>query len=309
MIKAFTGGNLFELQAEIKRLVNKFKSENGELSVEKIDCEEAEYNQITEAIQGLSFLYSKKLVVLNRPGTQKQFVENFERLIESIPDSVDVVIVEPKPDKRSTYFKLLHKKTDFKSFDELGPRELPAWLIQQAKARGGSLSQNDARYLVERIGANQLLLSNELDKLLLYEPQVSRQYIDTLTEPSPQSTVFNLIDAAFSGNTKRVMEIYVEQRAQKVEPMQIIAMLAWQLNVLAIVKAAGNKPLTEVASESGLSYFVLQKSQPIASSLSMLQLKQIIGDLQDLDVKTKTIAIDPDEALQNYLLKLASKGL
>src|SRR3546814_19438404 len=58
---------------------------------------------------------------------------------------------------------------------------------------------------------------------------------------TPQSTIFELLDAALSGNTRRALELYEEQRSMKVEPQQIIAMLAWQLHVLAVVKAAGER--------------------------------------------------------------------
>lgn len=305
MIIALTGNNSLNLRAELSRLVGEFTKNYGDMAVEKIDCEDAEYNKITEAVQSLPFLSSKKLVILNRPGTQKQFAEKFEELVESISDSTDVIIVEPKPDKRSSYYKLLQKKTEFKSYDELGPRELPGWLSREAKARGGSLSQNDAQYLVERVGVNQQSLSNELDKLLIYEPAITRQVIDLLTDPAPQSTVFQLLDAAFAGNAKRALAIYREQRALKVEPIQIVAMLAWQLHALAVTKTAGNKPVQVIAREASLSPFVVQKSQPVSRKLTMQQLKQMIHDLQELDVKLKSTSIDPDEALQYYLLKIS----
>lgn len=289
------------------RVIADFTIKNGEMAVERIDGEEAEYNKITEAVQSLPFLSDKKLVVLSRPGTQKAFTENFEQLIESISDSTDVIIVESKPDKRSSYYKLLQKKTDFKNFAELSPRELPNWLVNESKSRlqGGTLMVSDARYLVERVGANQQLLSNELDKLLTYDRKITRRTIDLLTDPLPQSTIFQLLDVAFAGDIKRTMKLYEEQRALKVEPIQIIAMLAWQLHALAIVKAAGDKSSQEIASEAGISPFVVQKSQSIARKLTMAKLKTMIHDLLEIDIKTKSTAIDPDEALRHYLLTIA----
>src|SRR5207302_5372047 len=103
------------------------------------------------------------------------------------------------------------------------------WLSETAKARNATLNPSDASYLVERVGLNQQLLANELDKLLLYNPQITRSSIDQLTDPTPQSTVFQLLEAAFAGRTKQALDLYAEQRGLKVEPQQIIAMLAWQL--------------------------------------------------------------------------------
>lgn len=305
MIRTLSGANNLLLRAELDRLVDDFVSKYGEMAVERLDGEEAEYSKITEAVQSQPFLSDKKLVILSRPGAQKQFVENLEELIESISDSTTLIIIEPKPDKRSSYYKLLQKKTEFKSFDELSSRDLPRWLSEQAKERGGLLSMSDAQYLVDRVGANQQLIINELTKLMTYDPKITRRTIDWLTDSTPQSTIFQLLDAAFAGDIKRTLKLYQEQRALKVEPIQIIAMLGWQLYALAVVKAAGNKSSQEIAKEAGLSPFVIQKSQAIANKLSMARLKKMIHDLSELDIKTKSTAIDPDEALQHYLLTIS----
>lgn len=305
MLITFTGSNSFQLKAELRRLVGEFVAEQGDMALEKIDGEEAEYERITEAVQSLPFLSSKKLVVLDRPGTQKAFAENFDKFTESISDSTDVVIVEPKPDKRSSYYRLLQKKTELKVFNELSEHELPAWLIDRAKELGGRLNVGDANYLVQRMGTDQLLLGNELQKLIIYNPQVTRQTIHLLTEPAPQSTIFQLLDAAFAGDLKSTMRLYEEQRALKVEPVQIVALLGWQFHTLAIVKTAGERSSHTIAKEAGINPFVVQKSQNIARKLTLPELKRMIKDLHDLDIKMKTTSVDSDEALQHFLISIS----
>src|SRR5690606_21428745 len=115
---------------------------------------------------------------------------------------------------------------------------------------GGSLSVADARYLVSRVGQNQLQLSSELQKLLDYQPAVNRQTIDLLTEPTPQSSIFDLLAAAFDGQAKRVLQLYHEQRQQKVEPLNILALAAWQLHILALIKTAGERSPQQIASQA-----------------------------------------------------------
>ncbi len=292
------------LRAELKRLVAEFVAEHTDMGLEKLDGEEVEYDRIREALESLPFLASKKLVVLRAPSAQKQFIEKAEQLLSNLPETTDVIIVEPKLDKRSVYYKLLKKKTDYKEFNEMDEYGLSKWLVEQAKTQAGSLSSSDAKYLVERVGANQQLLFNELAKLLAYDSKITRQSIDLLTEPTPQSTIFQLLDAAFSGNPKHMLKLYQEQRASKVEPQQIIAMLGWQLHILAIVKAAGDRSDAKVASDAKLNPFVVRKSRSITNNLTFEQLKRMVRDLAELDLKTKTTAIDADDALQHYLLTL-----
>ncbi len=305
MIVTLNGENSFELQTELKKLNSDFESEHGDLAIERIDCEEADFQQIQSAMTGLPFLSSKKLVVLRRPSTNKQFVEQVEQILGDVPESTDVILVEPKLDKRLAYYKFLKKKTDFREYSELDLSGIAQWLVEQAKANNGTISMSDARYLAERVGVNQQLLAGEIEKLLLYNPTITRKTIDVLTEPNPQSTIFQLLESAFAGNTKQAIKLYEEQRSMKVEPIQIIAMLAWQLNVLAIIKTGGNKSAPEIAKEAKLNPYVVSKSQGIANKLSLSQLKHLVGDLLDIDTSSKRTNIDTDEALKKYILSLS----
>jgi len=254
----------------------------------------------------MPFLSNRKLVVLREPGKQKMFSEAISEVLESIADTTDLIIYEPKIDKRGTYYKTLKKSTDFRELGELDAGALVKWTTAYTAERGGKISATDAKLLVDRVGVNQQLLKSELDKLLAYDEQISRGSIELLTEPLPQSTVFELLDATFAGNSAKAFKIYGEQRALKVEPQAIMAMLAWQLHILAVVKAAGAKSVDAIAKEAKLNPFVVRKSQGITRKLTLEYIKVLIADLLDLDLKSKRSSIDVDEALQLYLLKLST---
>lgn len=308
MIIVLSGPNSYLLQQDLSKLVQKFLDDHGDLALERIDCQEAELPRIEEAITSLPFLASRKMVVLRSPSANKLFVEKAEHLLAALNDTTDLVIVEPKLDKRSAYFKFLKKATDYREFIEPDVNGSAAWLIRCAKEQGGTVSSNDARFLVERVGVNQQLLANELNKLILYDSKVTRESITLLTDQTPQSTIFQLLEAAFAGNAKRTLNLYQEQRLLKVEAPQIVAMLAWQLHIIAIVKAAGNRSPNDIAKEAKLSPFVVQKSASIAHKLSLAELKDLIDRLLDIDIKSKRTNLDTDEALQHYFLRLALRN-
>jgi DNA polymerase III delta subunit len=83
-------------------------------------------------------------------------------------------------------------------------------------------------------------------------------------------------------------------------------MLAWQLHILAIIKTAGTRSPDQIAREARLSPFVVRKSSGIARKLTLPQLKKLIADLLQIDIRLKRESIDADEALKNYLLALSS---
>ena len=305
MIVTLTGANSFGLQDSLRSLIQAFLAEHDAMGLERIDGEEAEFDRIAEALTSLPFLASKKLVILRSPSGNKKFVEQADKLLSEVPDTTDVVIIEPKLDKRSSYYKFLKKATDYREFPELDGNGLARWASERIKTLGGSLSPNDARFLIERVGFGQQALANELDKLYAYQPAISRQSIELLTEASPQSTIFELLEAAFSGNVKRMLRLYHEQRSLKVEPQQIIAMLAWQLHILALVKTAGSRSAESIAKDAKISPYVAKKSQAAARGLTPGHLKKLITDLLTIDMRLKRESLDADEALQLYLLRIA----
>jgi DNA polymerase-3 subunit delta len=303
-IITLTGENWFGLSAALRKIINDFTKEHGDIALEQLDGETAEPSRIAEALQSAPFLASKKLAVLRNPSTNKQFTDEAENILSSINDTTDVVIVEQKLDKRLSYYKYLKKATDFRDFPALDERALARWLVESAKDRGGKLSPADAAYLVERVGADQQQLASELEKLLLYKPEVSKDTIDLLTDQAVQSTIFQLLDAAFAGDKQRALQLYDEQRAQKVDPLAIIAMLSWQLHVLALLVYAGDRSADAVASEAKLSPYTVRKGQTIARRLGRTDIKRYTTGLLAIDKRARREAIDLDDALRLYLLEL-----
>jgi len=293
-------------QQALKQLVDGFVAKHTDMGLERLDGEETTFERMHEAAQSLPFLAPRKLVVLRTPGANKEFAEHFEQFMTDIAETNDVVLVEPKLDKRLSYYKQLKKLTDFREFAVLDAGGLARYLADYAKQQGGSLGTADARLLIDRIGANQLTLQHELDKLLTYDPKVTRASIELLTERTPQGSIFELLDAAFAGNAQRAMRLYNEQRDLRVEPQQILAMLVWQLYILAIAKAAGSRGADVVAREAKLSPFTVRKSQDLARRIAGPRLKRLITELRTFDVRLKSEAINADEVVRYYLLVLAN---
>lgn len=301
MIIGLTGDNSYGLKQRLGELTSAFIKKHGELALERLDADEIESAAILETIQSLPFLASRKMVILRDLSANTTAAERVEQIIDAAGDEIDLIIVEPLPDKRTSYYKVIQKRTQLEIFEELDPRGLAGWLVQEAKKLGGQINQADASYLVERVGANQQLLASELIKLVTYEPQVSRQTIDLLTEPNPQTKVFDLLDAAFAGNKTKTLKLYAEQRAQKIEPQVILAMIAWQLRVLTVIKlGAGKSP----AKDFGLNPYVASKSSCLAAEISIQKLKNLVGEALDIDYSSKTSSLDLDEALKTYLITI-----
>ena len=304
MVRTLTGGNSFALKNELNKIITEFIKAYGDFGLERIEAGEVELGRLLESVASLPFLAPRRMIILSDPSANKSINDHIDELLDAVADTTDLIIVEAKFDKRLTLYKTLKKKTTVKEFAELDERALPKWLVDEAKLRGGGLILPDATYLVQRVGANQMTLHNELDKLLVYQPVITRATIDLLTEPEPQGTMFDLLDAAFSGNTKKALDLYQDQRKQQVEPQAIMGMLAWQMHILAVVKANEKLGPEGIASAAKLNPFVVRKTMYLTSSQSLRDIKALVKRVLDLDIRLKSEAIDADDAIQHLLLTI-----
>ena len=306
MIVILCGSNSFLIELEYKKLVDEFLSANGDLAIEKLSGESITYDYLVSSVQAVPFLSDRKMVIIDGLSLNKELVEKFERLEAVVADSTDLVIKEVSIDKRTAFYKLLKKQGGFNEFGDLDDFALSKWSEQYAKTNGLELTSSDMRYLVERIGNNQMLIASEIEKLSLFSKKPNREEINKLVAPSPQSKIFDLVESAFGGDIEKTMSIYDDQRKQKVEPQAILAMVMWQMNILALVVTAGNKSAAQIAADSKQSPYVIQKTMTIAKKTSINRVKELVGRILELDKNMKTVSIDADEAVRTLLLRLAS---
>lgn len=112
-VVTITGSNDFARLAAVRELVGTFVHEHGDLAFERLDGQEHDFVRIQEALTSLPFLASKKMVLIMSPAANSAFSEQAEQLIEGLPETTELLLVEPKFDKRSGLYKRLKKANRF----------------------------------------------------------------------------------------------------------------------------------------------------------------------------------------------------
>ncbi len=307
MITVAAGPNTYMRDALVADMVTAYKTRHGDLNFELLDGSEATHEAIIAACTTLPFLADARMVVVKQFTACKQLleaVEAFVAVVHALP--TDVLLIDDKLDKRTSWYKVLQKQTKLHDFQPLDARGVEQWLVAEASSRGGKISSADARLLIARVGEDQQLLSHELSKLLTYNPAITKQTIELLCDPLPQSTIFMMVEALFSGDIQKALLLYDDQRHQRVEPQAIMGMVVWQMHMVALAKTAGSRSAQEIAKQAGVSPFALQKSQGLASRLSLRDIKRLFAYLTEADLRTKTESVDADRLMQTALIHIAT---
>jgi DNA polymerase III delta subunit len=202
MIVVMIGSNSFALHAGLHQVIDEFVDKYGD-SIERFDASEiTNADGVLDAVRSVSFLEPRKLVIVRDFSQNKDVIDKIESIIEQTAETTDLILIDSKLDKRTSMFTYLKNNTEIRKFDDLKPYELENWLKSEAKQRKIIIGSNEIRFLIERVGQDQQLLSQELTKLSLSNNEITSRLIEELTEPTPQSKVFDMLDALFAGNLK-----------------------------------------------------------------------------------------------------------
>lgn len=302
MIVFVTGDNDFAIKAEVDRLKDEFIKQNGDVGLEQYDAKELEINRLSDLISGSSLFSSKRLIIIRDIGDNKDLSEALAERADKIDDATDLILVQPKPDKRTRWFNSLKKYANTKT--ALSGPALLEWLVQTAKARGVELSDSDARYLITLVGEDQWRLSSEVDKLAGTSQPVNKQLMDKLIEPSSEENIFQLVDLVVKGEVGPATELYDKLRLADVDPHQFIGTLGWQLNALVVIKTNPSKTSGQIASSSGLSPYVVDRVRPLANKVSPDDLRDVMKLVLDADFDMKQTGIDADQRAKLLIAQL-----
>jgi DNA polymerase III delta subunit len=292
MITLLTGANEYAINAFLAEREAAFVAEHDESGVEKHYGEDISPGQLLDYIQGGSLFAADRLVIIRNPGENKELSQHLPNLLERIAEDTELLLVEPKPDKRTSWYKALVKKQITREFAPLNTPQLIRWAQTYAADKGAKLSADASRHLVERAGNNQLGLARELDKLVLAKSPINTATVDQLVEPSLNESVFSLIDAVCAGRAARAHVLYETMRKSEVDPYQFVNLLAWQINAMLVVKANPDTSQRELASTAGLAPFVVSKLSSSTRAVPLVSILRAADVVLTADTRMKKTRAD-----------------
>jgi hypothetical protein len=225
----------------------------------------------------------------------------------SFDDNNTIILIEGKLDKRTKTYKWLQKVAKTQEFVPLSDRQKPqliTWCETQAHERGYKLTRKQIGMLIDRLGFDQLRLSNFLDQLALAE-KITDALINDLVPLARSENVFDLFVAALSKDYETVHSIisYLESESGVDGAYQTMGLLASQAtNLVALVLSGGDNKL--VAADFSVNPYVLQRLSSSVRASNVERLKQINNALFQADLQMKTTGVNPWLLIETALVDL-----
>ena len=298
MIYLLHGNNEFEKRAALVALV-------GDAVMVRRDGEALTLADIQEITIGQTLFTQSSVYVISRLSDNPDI---WLRLPEiSFDDDNTIILVENKLDKRTKTYKWLQKTAKTQEFVPLSDRQKPqliTWCETQAHERGYKLTRKQIGMLIDRLGFDQLRLSNFLDQLALAE-KITDALINDLVPLARSENVFDLFVAALSKDYETVHSIisYLESESGVDGAYQTMGLLASQAtNMAALVLSGGDNKL--VAADLSVNPYVLQRLSSSARTIDIEHLRRINDALFQADLQMKTTGVNPWLLIETALVDL-----
>ena len=171
-----------------------------------------------------------------------------------------------------------------------------------------NIEYSDIKLLIDRVGNNPLIITNEINKIKIYkgnDKNITSEDILNLTNKIIEIDVFKLIDYIVRKDKENALELYNEMLKVNEEPIKIIVILANQFRIMYQSKELLKKGYSEKDIASILKIHPYRVKLAIQNSRNYTSemLLKYLNDLADIDIGIKTGTINKDLALELFILK------
>lgn len=235
-----------------------------------------DWSELLEAANALSLFAEKQMMELRMPNGKpgdagrkalKEYMDH------PSPDNLLLIITDrlDNATQKAKWFKTLEHEGIFIPVWPIEAHKLPEWIAQRLKQDGFSASRDALNLIAERVEGNLLAASQELEKLKLLakEQRIDEDTVQEAISDSARYDVFQLADAALSGNVKLCVRILGVLKGEGIEPPVVLWALAREVRLLSYMSRLKSRGIsTEAAIEQsaktmGFAPFILKRRRPV----------------------------------------------
>ena len=319
-IHILLGNDEFAIHQAAAKLGKIFSDPTGaDMNTSHFDARAVSDKELANAVGAMPFLAAQRLVTLENVSKRysgldghKKFVE----FLESVPPFTKLIVLEVDDLKEKEIpahwlVKWAGKNSEvaeYKTFFQPRQREMPGWIVAEAKRQGGGIEPGAAARLAEMTGENTRQAAQEITKLLTYVNYthvIGLEDVEAVSIVSASADVFDLVDALGLRDGKRAQKL-LHRLLEDHDAFDFFGMVIRQFRLLLIAREVMDEggTLAEAAQALGAHPFVAEKAWGQARKFSPELLTSIYHRLLAMDEAAKTGVMPLDLALDTFLVEL-----
>jgi len=233
-------------------------------------------------------------------------------LADPAPETI-LVFTADKIDGRKKFFQDFKKRGVLVEFKRLYDNQIPAFVREQARAAGRSLTEDAMALFCRRVGNNLQEINGELTKLFAYIGErtlVDAADVAAVVSDTRVDSIFDLTNALGGRDKGEALRLLARLLDEGGVPLVLLTMMVrhfrqlWKIREL-LDQQVGNK---EIARRVGINPYFIDGLVTQAARFSPARYRQIFALFLDADLALKSSGAHPAAMLEKLVLDVMTNA-
>lgn len=321
--------NIMAIYGEVPELVEKKSNEivesylnekKDDFNYVKYNLYDTSFNQIIEEALTMPFISEKKAIVVKNAfiftgeKVSKDIQPNNEQVNEFLEkyDGENFIIFEVyqnKLDERKKITKTLKKTSKLAKVEQMSEQEIKNWIKNKLHENFKDIKQDALDLFIELTGINFNIVSQELEKIILFlgeRTTINKKDVEEIINRSLEQNVFLLTEYIQKGEKYKVIQLIKDLIVMKEEPIKLLALITSNYRLYYQCKILSRKGYSgqQIAKTINVHPYRVKLALNQVKHYQLTHLLNIIDQCAETDYKLKSSYMDKQLILELFILSL-----
>lgn len=321
--------NIMAIYGEVPELVEKKSNEivesylnekKDDFNYVKYNLYDTSFNQIIEEALTMPFISEKKAIVVKNAfiftgeKVSKDIQPNNEQVNEFLEkyDGENFIIFEVyqnKLDERKKITKTLKKTSKLTKVEQMSEQEIKNWIKNKLHENFKDIKQDALDLFIELTGINFNIVSQELEKIILFlgeRPTINKKDVEEIINRSLEQNVFLLTEYIQKGEKYKAIQLIKDLIVMKEEPIKLLALITSNYRLYYQCKILSRKGYSgqQIAKTINVHPYRVKLALNQVKHYQLTHLLNIIDQCAETDYKLKSSYMDKQLILELFILSL-----
>lgn len=321
--------NIMAIYGEVPELVEKKSNEivesylnekKDDFNYVKYNLYDTSFNQIIEEALTMPFISEKKAIVVKNAfiftgeKVSKDIQPNNEQVNEFLEkyDGENFIIFEVyqnKLDERKKITKTLKKTSKLAKVEQMSEQEIKNWIKNKLHENFKDIKQDALDLFIELTGINFNIVSQELEKIILFlgeRTTINKKDVEEIINRSLEQNVFLLTEYIQKGEKYKAIQLIKDLIVMKEEPIKLLALITSNYRLYYQCKILSRKGYSgqQIAKTINVHPYRVKLALNQVKHYQLTHLLNIIDQCAETDYELKSSYMDKQLILELFILSL-----
>ncbi|MGL4184020.1 MAG: DNA polymerase III subunit delta [Metamycoplasmataceae bacterium] len=269
--------------------------------------DDSSFSDIIDSIINTSLFNDKKLIILNDINFNISQQEQIISFLKKEENNIVLFVLNRKEkdlDKKNILISFLLKEANSFYFNKVEEKDLPNKIIELVEEKGGKINKLNAIYLASKLPNEMLIISSEIEKLLINDEEINEEIIDSLVTKYQTKNIYGFLNALNNKDSLQVFKEYQEKINHGEEILSLISSISTILIICSEIDVLKKqkKSLNEISEIMGIHNFRIENGNKLLIKMGIKKIDELLFSLAELDIDIKMGIIDEKIGFEKILL-------